>query len=111
VRTKTFDGPVEIEIGDGIDLFNRASAAMKGNIVTENGRFGLIVDNADVSATTLENNTFNDNVEYGIILQNQDGQLDISINVTVGNVLGAALEDPATPFPTQRADFRMRATP
>jgi hypothetical protein len=31
--------------------------------------------------------------------------------VTVGNVLGAALEDPATPFPTQRADFRMRATP
>ena len=48
----TFVGLGQVMIGDGINVFSGASAQITGNTVSQNGRFGLILD-AEGSATTI----------------------------------------------------------
>lgn len=84
----TFSGPDEIDVGDGIGLFSSASAQILGNTVSGNGRFGLILDQADGAVTSVEGNTFEGNDQYGIILQNQPNAPATSNNSFQGNLVG-----------------------
>jgi parallel beta-helix repeat protein len=99
----------EVQIGDGISLFKGASALLKGNKSTQNGRFGMILDGeAGGSATTIEGNTLTDNDQYGIILQNQPATMPtIGANTVMGNKVGDTLTVGAsmTAFGVHSADF------
>lgn len=71
VAKQTFAGAQQVSIGDGIGLFTGASALIQRNQVSGNERFGLILDDADGSATVIDGNTFEKNETSSIILQNQ----------------------------------------
>ena len=77
-----------VDIADGLSLFDGASASIKDNVVSENGRFGIALDGADGAQTELSGNTITHNDEYGIILQNQAVEPDVTANDFDGNGVG-----------------------
>jgi parallel beta-helix repeat protein len=84
----TFVGLGQVSIGDGISVLDGASAQITGNTVSQNGRFGLILD-GEGSATSIQNNVIEDNDKYGIILQNQPAMPPAtSSNTYSGNKVG-----------------------
>lgn len=84
-----FEGTASKSIGDGISLFDGASAKLTGNVIGKNGRAGIIFDSAAGTATTLDNNQITDNDQYGIILQNQPDMPAFGMSTVSGNKLGA----------------------
>jgi parallel beta-helix repeat protein len=101
----TFVGLGQVMIGDGINVFTGASAQITGNTVSQNGRFGLILD-AEGIATTIQSNVIEDNDEYGIILQNQPATPPATTgNTFSGNKMGDAETVAAGTFGIDSSNF------
>jgi hypothetical protein len=101
----TFVGLNQVSIGDGINVFEGASAMITNNIVSQNGRFGMILDAEDAS-TSIVMNRFLDNDQYGIILQNQPAMPPSTANNTImGNKAGATQTVAAGTYGINQSDF------
>lgn len=86
---ETFVGEVQAVIGDGIGVFSGGSAEVSGNTIGGNGRFGIAVDSADLTATTIDGNTISDNDQFGIVVQNQATPPSFGANDFSGNGAGS----------------------
>ncbi|HVY45003.1 MAG TPA: right-handed parallel beta-helix repeat-containing protein, partial [Minicystis sp.] len=85
------------KIGDGLNLFAGASTRATNNHFEQNGRFGVLIDAAAASATSVKDNIIRDNDEYGIILQDQADMPDVAGNHFGGN--GPSGHDDTTTVP------------
>jgi hypothetical protein len=79
-----FVGVDQVSIGDGINAFQGASAAITGNTVSGSARFGIVLD-AVAAAMSLSGNTIEKSDDVAIILQNQADQPTIGANTFLGN--------------------------
>lgn len=95
-----FSGAKSLELGDGVHLLAGASAQVKGNKITGNGRLGLVLDAAAGAQTVIQGNEFLTNNEYGIAIQNTSDEPSTSGNTFSGNVLGDVAASPSYAVPT-----------
>ena len=59
-----------IQMGDGIGVFDGASATIRSNIISFNARAGILGDGLDMSGCEIADNTFEGNGNGDIVLQN-----------------------------------------
>lgn len=94
-------------IGDGVGLFDQTTIRLTGNTIARSGRFGVIADTVDASASRVEGNTLSDNVSGGVVIQFTDNaaQLNATQNDYSGaaglNILGASDK----PFSVRKNEF------
>jgi Right handed beta helix region len=81
---KTFVEEVDLDIGDGIGLFQGALGQLQGNTLERNGRLGVVLDAAD-AGSSLRENVVKDSGMFGIIVQNQPQAPDLSTNTVSGS--------------------------
>jgi len=102
----TVAGPVLLDavqlIGDGISAFDGSYAAISGNTLQSNGRFGIILDSA-LAGGKIEGNTIGGSGQFGVVVQNQGVAPDLSSNVFSGNMSGPSkvVGMAEQPFPVQ----------
>lgn len=82
-------------VGDGISLLGGASARLSGNVVSQSGRFGIMVETAPAAKTEISGNTLQNSAEYGIVLQGQAETIGVDGNTFSGNASGDVADVPA----------------
>ncbi len=110
--SQTVAAPVFVEstnpvIGDGICAFDGSFAAIAGNVLQGNGRFGIIFDNAD-SGCTIQGNTISGSGQFGVVVQNEATAPDLTTNMLTGNTGGPSMVVGASgmPYGVQTAEFK-----
>lgn len=84
VNGTSFVGATEVLIGDGIAVFDGASASIQGNAIEENGRFGVIFDGA-LDTASLSDNRIEGSGSFGLVAQNQAMLPDLGMNTFTRN--------------------------
>jgi parallel beta-helix repeat protein len=101
-----FLGASQPLIGDGIGVFDGSFAAITGNTLQGNGRFGLIFDAASKDCT-VNGNTIGGSGQFGVVVQNQATAPDLSTDTLMGNMGGESkvVGMGEMPYGVQKAEF------
>jgi parallel beta-helix repeat protein len=94
-------------IGDGIGIFAKAAAALSGNTISGNSRFGVVLDDPTAGTTSLTSNTIAGSGNIGVVVQNTSATIDLTTNAFNGNASGDSkvVTKADVPFVVKKDDF------